>query len=60
MIMGKFNAVDERVGRVRKAGTTPSTPVDHALVAMISGLEIADVWKALRRREAGHTYFHQG
>jgi hypothetical protein len=58
--MGDFNAVDDRGDRLRKAGTTPSTPVDHALVALVGGLELVDVWKALRPRDSGHTYFHQG
>ncbi|EFX63579.1 hypothetical protein DAPPUDRAFT_335317 [Daphnia pulex] len=35
VLMGDFNAVDDRGDRLRKAGTTPSTPVDHALVALV-------------------------
>ncbi|EFX63181.1 hypothetical protein DAPPUDRAFT_119450 [Daphnia pulex] len=60
VLMGDFNAVDDRGDRLRKAGTTPSTPVDHALVALVGGLELVDVWKALRPRDSGHTYFNQG
>jgi exonuclease III len=58
VLMGDFNAVDDRGDRLRKAGMTPSTPVDHALVALVGGLELVDVWKALRPRDSSHTYFH--
>ena len=60
VLMGDFNAVDDRANNIRNAGTNPSAPIDHALVAMVSGLEMVDVWKALGPRDAGHTYFHQG
>lgn len=43
-----------------EGGDHPFHPSRSWLVAMISGLDIVDVWKALRPCEAGHTYFHQG
>ena len=60
ILMGDFNAVDDVTDRIRLSGTRPSTPVDHALGALTAGLELVDVWKALRPRDLGHTYFHQG
>lgn len=59
-LVGDFNAVGGPQDRLRLAGTTPSTLVDHALVALVSSLELVDMWKALRPRDLAHTYTHQG
>jgi hypothetical protein len=60
ILVGDFNAVDGPQDRLRLAGTTPSILVDHALVALVSSLELVDMWKALWPRDLGHTYTHQG
>jgi exonuclease III len=60
ILVGDFNAVDGPQDRIRLAGTKPSTPVDHALVALVASLELVDMWKALRPRDLGHTFTHQG
>ncbi|EFX63778.1 hypothetical protein DAPPUDRAFT_267711 [Daphnia pulex] len=59
ILVGDFNAVDGPQDRIRLAGTKPSTPVDHALVALVASLELVDMWKALRPRDLGHTFTHQ-
>ncbi|EFX62005.1 hypothetical protein DAPPUDRAFT_120647, partial [Daphnia pulex] len=41
-------------------GNNPFHPSRSCVGGFSGGLEVVDVWKALRPRDSGHTYFHQG
>ncbi|EFX64087.1 hypothetical protein DAPPUDRAFT_267098 [Daphnia pulex] len=43
-----------------KAGTAVLVSKTLKVQSHTGGLELVDVWKALRPRDSGHTYFHQG
>ncbi|EFX67634.1 hypothetical protein DAPPUDRAFT_115279 [Daphnia pulex] len=43
-----------------EGGNNPFHPSRSCVGGFSGGLELVDVWKALRPRDSGHTYFHQG
>lgn len=60
MIMtGDFNAVDEIKDRKKAENARRPVAIERALIEMIAGLELVDIWKALRKNENGYTFVHR-
>ncbi len=45
--------------RIRPSAAPRSAVLDKPLIDLISGLSLHDMWRVLRKGEAGHSYFHQ-
>lgn len=59
VMTGDFNSVDEAQDRKKKEDARRPVVVERALIEMVSGLELVDLWKAIRKNEDGHTFIHR-
>ena len=61
IILGDFNAVEE-VSERRSRNPTLRQTNSHveALHSMVNGLQLTDVWKAIRKDEPGWTFSYSG
>ena len=57
VIVGDFNCIDDALDR-SVSKTSPSRTKSLALIELISGLELVDMWKKLRPRDLGHSFHH--
>lgn len=59
VIAGDFNAVDHSEDRNRMAGTRRRPVIEKALIELVAGLELVDIWKTKREKDFGHTYIQR-
>lgn len=59
IMTGDFNAVDDVKDRRKAENARRPVVIERALIEMIAGLELVDLWKALRKNDSGYTFVHR-
>ncbi len=59
LLAGDFNSDDDLADRTRPTAEKKSALVNRTLGEMVSGLGLCDMWRELRKGQAGYSFFHQ-